>query len=944
MRRLHPVTNRTRHRVISAVTVVSLLASGVVVGVAGVAGASGAAAKLGIINTPSSSAASGATLLVEPQVAVQDSTGATVTSDGSTVLATITPTSGGASLAGNSVVAASGVANFSSLVANAPVGNYTVTFSDGSLTPTSMSLSVSVGAATQLAITRQPSPGEVSGVALVQQPVVAVEDSGGNVVTSVGTGTATAAVTGACTITGGNPSGTFVAGVATFSGLTMTGASNTSCTLTFSNGTFTSSASSAILMSTAPTHLVIATQPPTSATSGAPLIPQPVVNVEDSSNTIVKSDSSTVTAVLTSPSAGSSLTNATVTAVNGVATFSGLAINASASSYTLTFTDGSLATATSNSIALSTGGAAKLSVIIQPSTSATNGVALGTQPVIAVQDSGGNLVTSNTSTVSAAFTTGGVSVLNATAVVSGGYATFSGLTLSALAGNYTLTFSDGSLTSAVSGTIAISAGAATKLVITTQPSSTVASGARLAVQPVVKIEDSGGNVITSNYSSVVATITSSAYSVSYGTVSAVAGVATYTNLALNAPIGTYTLTFTDNPLSSAVSASVSVSSAAATKLVITTQPSPTVASGVALAQVPVVKVEDANGNVVTSDSSVVVARITAGGVSVSANAQTAVGGVATFYGLALNALAGTYTLTFSDGTLTTATSTNITVYVGPASKLVITTEPSTLAQNGAALATQPVVAVEDSGGNIVTTTTGVITAGIAFGTGGAISAGSTANIVSGVARFSGLAITGTSGGVYGLVFTGASLSVTDSVRITLGSVQAPLVITKLKGWLGRSLALATSGGSGTGTVTFSVANAGTSLCSLSGNRLFYKNLGTCVIVATKAASGNYQPISSAATTITIALLPKPAPLTLGFRGFSPHLYANQIHAILVLDNRLTNHSFVRIVAFAPGNLALARARGVLAERILKSRLHLRVQLVVITHTRAQLVRLITISQ
>ncbi len=77
-------------------------------------------------------------------------------------------------------------------------------------------------------------------------------------------------------------------------------------------------------------------------------------------------------------------------------------------------------------------------------------------------------------------------------------ATFSGLALNALAGNYTLTFSDGGLTTAVSNTITVSTGAATKLVVTTQPSSHRASGAALGTQPVVKVEDSGGNVVTTD--------------------------------------------------------------------------------------------------------------------------------------------------------------------------------------------------------------------------------------------------------------------------------------------------------------------------------------------------------------------------------------------------------------------------------------------------------------
>lgn len=803
----------------------------------------------------------------------------------------------------------------------------------------------SAGTGTQIVVTTEPSVGEISGTALAQQPVVSVEDAN-NVVDTTATGTVTATTTSTgCAVTAGS-SATITSGVATFSGLIMTGASGTSCVITFSSGTFTSVNSAAgVKMSGAPAELLVNTQPSTSGFSGTVLTTQPAITVADASGHQVWADNSTaVTAAITSPSLGT-VSHPTATAVNGVATFSGLALNAKAGTYTLTLTSGSLTSVASNSITLAAGTPSQLYILTQPSTSVQSGVALSQQPVVEVEDSGGNIVTSSSLIVTATLTSGAGTLSNFNATASSGVATFSGLAINALVGSYTLTFSSSGLTSAVSTPIGVTVGPAAKLAVTTQPSPTVATGVAFAQQPVVKVEDSGGNVVTSNNSTVTASLTTGTGTLANNTANVVSGTATFSGLALTATVGTYTLTFSDPGFTAVVSSSFSISSGTASKLVITVAPSTTAQSGVALAVQPTVSIEDAAGNVVSTDTSTVTARITSGGVSLTNGAKTAVAGVAAFSGLAINALAGPYTITFTDGTLTAAVSATINVTVGPATKLVITQEPSPVAASGVALAVQPVVKVEDSGGNVVTSVnSGQVTAAIGLGTGGAVTNGAQANFVYGVATFTNLAITGTSGSQHQLAFTGDGFAVLDAAKVTLGLAQAPLVILQHRGWLGRTLLLRVSGGSGTGTVTFLVANAGTSLCSLSGNRLFYKNLGTCVIVATKAASGNYQPISSAATTITIALLPKPAPLTLGFRGFSPHLYANQIHAILVLDNRLTNHSFVRIVAFAPGNLALARARGVLAERILKSRLHLRVQLVVITHTRAQLVRLITISQ
>ncbi len=81
---------------------------------------------------------------------------------------------------------------------------------------------------------------------------------------------------------------------------------------------------------------------------------------------------------------------------------------------------------------------------------------------------------------------------------------------------------------------------------------------------------------------------------------------------------------------------------------------------------------------------------------------------------------------------------------GVASQLVVTTQPSTAATSGQPLTTQPVITVEDTLGNVVSTATGTVTASIASGS-GTISAGETASITDGVATFSGLTITGATG-------------------------------------------------------------------------------------------------------------------------------------------------------------------------------------------------------
>jgi hypothetical protein len=922
----------------------ALISSGLMVGLASTASAAGSD-RLVIATAPSTTDASGAPLATQPVIELYN--GSNVLDSGGTGTVTAAITSGGVSVSGGTATVSGGIATFSALALNALVSGspYTLTFTDtaGDTSIQSAPIAVTVGAASQLVIATQPSSGAVSGTVLAQQPVVKVEDSGGNVVTTDST-TVTANFTAGGTSIAGNVKATSL-GIATFTALALTAADG-SYTLTFSDSGFAPTVlSSAVVISGVATQLVITTQPSTSEPSGVALLTQPVVTIEDASGHVVTTNTSTVTAAFTAPPVGSSVANATAVAVAGVATFSSLALTGSAGTYTLTFTDDSLTAIVSGNITISTGGASKLVIATEPSAAVPSGAALAQQPVVKIEDSGGNIVTSNTSTVTATFTSGGLTVANASVAAVAGVATFTNLTLNAPAGSYTLTFSDGSFAAATSTSITVGVGTAAQLVLTTQPSSSVANSVALAQQPVVKVEDSGGNIVTTNTSTVTASISSSSYVALHNTAVAIAGVATFAGLALNAPSGVYTLTFTDGSLATAISSTVTVSSGVATQLVITTQPSATDASGAALAQQPVVKVEDAAGNVIASDTSTVSVHITSGGVSVTSPTATAVAGVATFSGLSLNALAGSYTLTFIDGALTPAVSNSIAVGVGAARQLTITSQPSLFVVSGAVLAAQPVLKVEDSGGNVVAgVTTGNATASIYTGTGGAISAGATAPFVAGVATFSGLALTGVVGNQYSLLFSGDGLSVIDSAKIVVGTTQSVLSVTSVKGTYGRTLALTTSGGSGTGAVTFAVVNGTASGCRVSGSKLSFASTGTCVVTATKAGDATYASASSPATTVTITKLAKPASVKITFTSTKSALSTAARNSLISLSKKLTVKSSVTITGYAQGNLALAKSRATAVSKYLVDRIKVKVTFKWVTKTTLREVVVTTTAQ
>lgn len=175
--------------------------------------------------------ASGAPFAIQPQVTIQDANGNTVTSSSALITATIS--AGGVLMGTSTATAEIGVATFSNLGITGNAGTtYVVTYSSSGLSPASQSVTVSVGAATSLAIWT-PAAGAVVNTNFTTQPVIAVLDNGGNHVT-----TSTASVT--ISISPGSLSGvstvSAINGIATFSSLkTTTGTGTGTFTLTYSS-------------------------------------------------------------------------------------------------------------------------------------------------------------------------------------------------------------------------------------------------------------------------------------------------------------------------------------------------------------------------------------------------------------------------------------------------------------------------------------------------------------------------------------------------------------------------------------------------------------------------------------------------------------------------------------------------------------------------------------
>ena len=353
------------------------------------------------------------------------------------------------------------------------------------------------------------------------------------------------------------------------------------------------------------------------------------VSVENVSGNVAVGNTSAVTLKFGSNPGGATLGGSlSVNAVNGVATFSDITINKAGTGYTLMATDASLTGDTSTAFNITPANANKVLFTTQPPTSTTSGASFAA--TVTIRDAFGNVTTGNTSSVSLALTTPGGATLAGTKIVNAvaGVATFSGLSIDKI-GSYTLTASDGVLTTAVSTSISIAHGAAAKLAFTTQPPANIVSGAGFGVA--VTVQDSASNTVTGNNSAVSLVLTTAAGATLGGITVAAAtnGVATINGLSVD-KVGSYTLTVTDGSLTSATSSLFTVSIGPAAKLAFKTQPV-NVAAGSPMAVS--VAIEDAAGNVETTDNSTLIQLAINACSGVTVASATVVSGIAQFSGL-----------------------------------------------------------------------------------------------------------------------------------------------------------------------------------------------------------------------------------------------------------------------------------------------------------------------
>ena len=785
---------------------------------------SGTAASL-VFSTEPGGASGGLPLSPQPQVTVEDANGVAVSNDLSPVVLSVTNNTG--TIVGCSGSEVNGVVTFTGCAITTS-GTYTLTASDANL-PVAVSTSIVVSAAPPSLVFVSQPVASLSGSTLATQPTIDVETSLGVLVV---TSTATISLSSSSGALTGCSNLTAVLGIIHPTGCAFAGLVGTYYTLTAtSSGLVPGSSNSITPSGPGPaTRLLFTTQPSGVAASSATasFSNQPVVTAEDSAGNIA---TAYTTPIKVAANTGNvvTCTNNTVTPTSGVAAFAACHNGAYANGITLTATSGALSvTSTSFNV---TGLATKLVFVTQP-VAGDSGTSFTTQPVLQVEDANGNIVTSLGVSISLTPSGGTLTQCAGLGTTSGVVNVASCLFAGLIGTNYTLTAASAGLASAVSTPFSpVGAGVESQLVFTTQPVAG-ASQSALSTEPVVKVEDSGGNVQTASADTI--TLTAGGGTLSNCTnLTAIAGVVDIQNCTFAGSMnGSYTLSATSGSLLPATSSTITpTGSGPASQVLISGCATPinwqtTCALSASVA--------DEYNNVVTS----FVGNITFSQAVGSTGAATGFAAVPSSSGTATDTITGTAVGTvLATAAITTPsfTSTALSVSVLPIPQTINWTPPATQTWVAGGLGTFSLGSATDSAASAVTF----------------------ASSTQSVCTIAGTIVTMVTAGVCTITPTAAAqgnylATVGTPVNITINQIaQVPLTLSSpTTVAYPYTSTLSTAGGSGTGTVSYSTTNGSASGCAVAGNVLTASSSGTCLVTAVKAADTNYTSSTTGAVAVT----------------------------------------------------------------------------------------------
>jgi hypothetical protein len=662
---------------------------------------SGSAKALKFVTQPATTTA-GANASPAVTVKIVDSVGVTVTSSNASITLSLGANPGSGTLAGTlTVTATNGVATFSAIRINHAGAGYTLAAASGTLSPdTSAAFTINAGAASILAFVQQPT--NVAAASIFSPIVlVAIQDGQGNTITAA-TNTVTLAISGnpGGSTLGGTAQVSAVAGVATFSNISLNKSAN-NYTLSAGATGLTGATSSAFNVSPgAPAALKITTQPVT-VNVGATM-PSVVVTVRDASGNTVTSATNPVTLSFVSNTPGATLGGTpTIAALSGLATFADLTLDKPGQGFTLRAAASGLTPDTSaafNAI----GPVTQLVFTQQPTSTIRNG-AIAPPMVIEARDAAASKVTAFTGAVTlsignnpASGSLGGTTWVNAI----GGIATLGGVSVSAAGTGYTLVASIAGNVSATSNGFDITSfGPASKLAFIVQPTNADASA---AINPAVQVvvQDVNGNQVTNSTAAITMALGNPGSATLGGTVtiSATGGIASFSDLTVSAAGIGYTLIASGTQVSSTTSSPFVITvPGAAQRLRFDVQPSNTTAGQFFFPSIVVSAVNSANA-IVTSATGTITLSVDSGPPGATLNSQVSLlSGQATFSSTQLT-VAGVYHLRATGASLSPGVSQAFTISPNVANKLAFLAQPANTTA-GRLLPQSVVVDVEDQFGN-----------------------------------------------------------------------------------------------------------------------------------------------------------------------------------------------------------------------------------------------------
>jgi N-acetylneuraminic acid mutarotase len=408
--------------------------------------AAAAATQLAFTVEPTTTSA-GATITPAVEVTARDAQGNTATGFTGNITLTISTNPSGAVLLGTRMrPAVAGVATFNDLSIKKAGAGYTLRAASGTRTPaTSGAFDITPGVATQLVAFGVPDA--VAGVTISPAVQVRAIDAFANTATSF-TGNVT------LTIVQGPPGGalfgtttvTAVAGVATFSDLSIKKASKPALKyiLHAASGTFAANSSPGTNITPAAATRIAFSVQPSITRAGEKISPAVRVTAFDPFDNVATGFTGNVSmAIGNNPSGGTLGGTTTWAAVAGVATFAGtlgLTIDKTGTGYTLVATSGEFAPATSVAFDITPGAPAQLAFTVQPSNTAP-GATITPAVQVTARDAQGNTATGFTGPVTLAIDAnpgGGVLAGTKTRNAVAGVATFANLSINALGNGYTL--------------------------------------------------------------------------------------------------------------------------------------------------------------------------------------------------------------------------------------------------------------------------------------------------------------------------------------------------------------------------------------------------------------------------------------------------------------------------------------------------------------------------